>query len=694
MTQVKFLILSLVASTILPLSALGSTRSLDSISPPMETEDWHSILEEMAENEINTEEWEESLTELANNPVQLNTASRETLERIPILNPEQVENLSYYLYRYGPIVNLSELLLVEGMDARTMRWLRPFVRVGAIEETRIDYPPMKKALLYGKHEIRWSMGETIQKKNGYDALADSTDRYMGDPMHASFRYGFDYKDQLQWGVVLEKDPGELWWDGKKGGADYVSMHLLVKDSKRRNTLIIGDYKVRFGQGLVCGSAFSLGKNTSGGVPELSGPMISRHFSASEMNFLRGVAFRLTLKPYVLEKGRRFGIDLSTFLSSKKLDYSIENGLFTSIISTGLHRTFSEKEHQEKMRQSVIGGHLQFRWTNLTIGATALGWLNDASMAQSNDSWAIFNVKGNKGGNVSADFRTVWKGLLAYGEFALDQNGHHALLTGISFKPFPRMNVSIVGRKYTASYQGLFSNSFSEGTSTRNEEGLYSCTDFQLAKRIRFSGYLDVFRFPWLRYSVNSPSWGKDVAAEWTMTVGKNGLVKFMIKSKSKEKNSSLDELPTHPIKSDRKEQMRLQISQKLGLLSMKTLLYGNSYHFINQEGKGYAVAQDIGFEGIGSKFSAVLHTVLFNTETWENKIYLWEKDLPGAFSMPMLYGQGFRTALFVRCNFSKLSIQMKYADSAQPGLDVLGIGSEQISGSRKSEVRIQLSWKF
>ncbi len=694
MTQVKSLVIGLIVALFLPTSALGAPLIRDSIPTSVETEDWHMVLEEMAENEINTEEWEESLTELANNPVQLNNASKETLESIPILNAEQVENLSYYLYRYGPIVNLSELLLVEGMDARTMRWLKPFVRIGVVEDTRVDYPPMKKALLYGKQEVRWSMGSTLQQKLGYDRLADSTDRYMGDPMHASIRYGFDYKDQLQWGIVLEKDPGELWWDVKKGGADYASIHLLVKDSKRRNTMIIGDYKVRFGQGLVCGSAFSLGKNTSGGVPELSGPMISRHFSASEINFLRGLAFRLTLKPYVLEKNRRFGIDLSSFISTKKLDSSVESGLFSGIITTGLHRTFSEKERQEKLKQSVAGGHLQFRWTNLTIGVTALGWLNDASMRESTESWSIFNLKGNKGGNISADFRTVWKGLLAYGEFALDQNGHQALLTGISFKPFARMNVSILGRKYTPSYQGLFSNAFSEGTSTRNEEGFYSCTDFQLAKRIRFSGYLDVFRFPWLRYSVNTPSWGKDVAAEWTMTIGKNGLVKLLIKSKSKEKNSSLENRPTHPIQSDRKNQMRLQVAQKLGLWSMKTLVYGNSYRFINQHGVGYAIAQDIGFEALGSRFSAVLHTVLFNTDTWENKIYLWEKDLPGAFSMPMLYGQGFRTALFVRYNFQKMSIQLKYADSVQPGLDLLGIGSEQISGGRKSEVRFQLSWKF
>src|SRR5665647_3233784 len=105
-----------------------------------ETEDWHLLLEEMAENEIDTEQWEETLTELANNPIQLNNASREMLESIPILNADQVENLSYYLYRYGPIVSLSELLLVEGIDARILRWLKPFVRLGSLSLIHISEP--------------------------------------------------------------------------------------------------------------------------------------------------------------------------------------------------------------------------------------------------------------------------------------------------------------------------------------------------------------------------------------------------------------------------------------------------------------------------------------------------------------------------------------------------------------------------
>ena len=673
----------------------NNAHFIDSTSVTIEDKaDWQLLLEEMAENGLESSQWEERLSELASHPIPLNTASREMLESIPILNVDQVENLSYYLYRYGPIVNLSELLLVDGIDARTMRWLKPFVVIGSLEESPVDYPPMKKALRFGKQEIRISLGKTLQQKMGYTSFSDSALHYLGDSFHAGFRYGFDYKNQLQWGIVMEKDAGEKWWNGSQGGVDYLSLHLVLKDAKRRNTLILGDYKVRFGQGLVCGSAFTLGKNTLGGIPEQTGEILSRHFSSSEINYWSGAALKLTLKPFLMEKKKKFGLDLCTFYSNRLLDSSVENGYFTSVLETGLHRTPSELETQKKLKQWVLGTHLAFRWTNLSVGFSCMGWMYDASALHLNESWQIFNLSGRKGGTVSADFRTVWHGILVFGELALDHNGHEALLTGASFKPNPRMTVSLLGRKYAPDYLAPFSNAFSEGTSTKNEEGLYVSTDFQLAKRLRFSGYVDLFRFPWLGYSINAPSWGQEVAAELNTTVGRNGLVKLLVKSKTKDKNVINSGLPLYPMEQGFKNQIRLQLSQQHGLWSMKTILYANSYRFGKQQSTGYAVAQDLSLEPSGNSFSILLHTVLFNTAMWDNRIYLWEKDLPGAFSMPMLYGQGCRNTLFIRYNLGGFSLLCKLLDSVQPGLDVLGDQSEQVIGNRRTEVRFQVSWKF
>jgi hypothetical protein len=658
------------------------------------TSDWHDYIEEMAENGIEGDQLEERLVELASDPIPLNNASREMLESIPILNEEQVENLSYYLYRYGPIVSISELLLVEGMDAQTMKWLKPFVKVDAVEETLIDIPPMKKALRFGKQEMRWTWGSTLQKKAGFENESDSTAYYLGDPVHAAFRYGFNYKGQLQWGVVLEKDPGELWWNANQSGFDYVSCHFLAKDSKRRNAVILGDYTVRFGQGLLCGNAFSLGKNTSGSIPEQTGPAFSRHFSTSENTFFRGVAVTLTLRPYRMEDSYPLGLELNTFVSVRKLDSSVENGHFAGINETGLHRTPEETVIQNRLQQDVLGSHLVIRWPKFSIGTTAVTWYYDATASKSLEYASIFNFSGKKGGDFSVDFRMMEHGILMFGELAMDCFGHIAVVVGSSFKPYPRMSISVLARNYSPQYQAIFSNAFSEGTSTRNEEGLYASTDVQLAKRLHLSGYVDVFRFPWLNYAVNTPSWGQDVAAELSSTIGRNGLVKLMLKCKNKEKSASDALYPMHPTWPYTKSQCRLQLSQKQGIWSIKTVLYANSYEYGNQPTSGFALAQDLGMESVGNRFAIQLHTVLFSTESWENRIYLWEKDVPGAFSMPMLYGHGCRMAVYARYDFKNVQLQIKVSDSVQPGMETLGDGLEQINGNRRTEARLQLSWKF
>jgi hypothetical protein len=657
-------------------------------------EDWHLLLEEMTDNGMVGAAWEERLTELANHPVSLNGASKEELESIPFLNADMVENLSYYLYRYGPMVNLSELLLVDGMDAQTLRWLKPFVRIEKASTSPVAIPDMHKALAYGKHSLRLTTGSTIQSKSGFDRkLADSL-RYAGDPIHACLRYGFDYKGLLQWGIVLEKDPGEKWWNPKQQGVDYSSFHFVAKDAKHRNLCFLGDYNVRFGQGLVCGSAFSLGKNTSGLSPEMTGSNVSRHFSSSEIAFFRGVALQLSLKSFQSDHPKPLGLDLISFFSRNQLDANVENGIFTTVYETGLHRNVDERDRQNRLKQTVFGSHLALRGLNIACGITLLTWIRDGDFVGSEQPWNVFKTNRNKGGNLSVDFRFVLNRFLIYGEMALDQTGKDAWLTGVTFKPYPRMSLSMLVRKYDPAYLALFANAFSEGTSTSNEEGLYASSEVQLAKRLRLTGYLDVFRFPWLNYGVNAPSWGHDLAVELSSTIGRNGIIKWMLKSKMKEKNRTDSAFPISPITSGTKTQMRLQIQQRLGAFSLKAQCHYTNYQEGIRSSHGFALAQDLGFDPETSGFSMVAHAVLFQTESWENRIYLWEKALPGTFSMPMLYGKGGRIALCTKYESEKWAIQIKFSDTVFPNQKSIGVGQERIQGNRRTEVGAQLNWKF
>lgn len=52
---------------------------------------------------------------MAQHPVNLNTATREELERMPFLTASQVEDILFYIYRYGQLKSMSELTLISSI---------------------------------------------------------------------------------------------------------------------------------------------------------------------------------------------------------------------------------------------------------------------------------------------------------------------------------------------------------------------------------------------------------------------------------------------------------------------------------------------------------------------------------------------------------------------------------------------------
>ena len=107
-------------------------------------------LEELAadDEEVN---WEDVLEEISQ-PIDINTATREQLERLPFLSETQIENLLAYVYTHGQMQTIYELQLVEEMDQRTIQLLLPFVEVNA-QTIEKHFPQLKNIAQRGKHEV-------------------------------------------------------------------------------------------------------------------------------------------------------------------------------------------------------------------------------------------------------------------------------------------------------------------------------------------------------------------------------------------------------------------------------------------------------------------------------------------------------------------------------------------------------------
>ena len=56
-------------------------------------------------------------------------------------------------------------------------------------------------------------------------------------------------------------------------------------------------------------------------------------------------------------------------------------------------------------------------------------------------------------------------------------------------------------------------------------------------------------------------------------------------------------------------------------------------------------------EGRPAELSAFARATLFRADAWDDRIYCYERDLPGAFSVPACYGRGWEISLLARVKF-------------------------------------------
>ncbi len=174
----------------------------------------------------------QALEELYYNPLDLNSASEDDYKDVLFLTEFQIYSLVKYRQKFGAYRSIYELQFVDGIDALTLKRLLPFVTV----QQKKDQPTTDLAKLfgYGRHTGFVRYQRLLQEKAGYNEVSDSIlainpdkSRYLGSPDKLYFRHTYQYKDRLFYGITMEKDDGEQFFNGaQKYGFDYYSGHFV------------------------------------------------------------------------------------------------------------------------------------------------------------------------------------------------------------------------------------------------------------------------------------------------------------------------------------------------------------------------------------------------------------------------------------------------------------------------------------
>ncbi len=637
----------------------------------------------------------EHLIYLQKHPLNLNSAETEDLKNIYFLNDIQINNLLTYRQVYGNFLSINELFAIEGFTENCILRLMPYVTVMPVAERKKISP--KEMIKQGRNELYFRYQRIFEKQEGYSSISDSllhtnpNARYLGSPDKLYLRYGFEFYDDIHWGITAEKDAGEEFFRGsRKNGFDFYSAHLFLKNINNLKALAIGDYHLQFGQGLTMCSNLAFGKSAEATNVKKMSRGITPNSSANEFLFFRGIATTYQIGNF----------ELSGFYSIRKLDAAIQDTsdgtiVLGSIRETGYHRTPGELEGEKKLQQTVAGGHLTFKNNTLRLGFTAFKTMMDKKPNAGIQLYNTFDFDGKSNFNMGLDYDYVYKDLNVFGEISRSENGGLAQIHGLTAYLDERLLLSAVYRNYQKEYQNGFSNAFGENGNNANEKGLYLGFDAKLHRYWNLSGYCDFFTFPWLKYRVDAPSKGSDYLARLNYTPSDRLALNFQYYLKNKQINHTDDSSKINFLDETQKQSFRFQMNYvPFPSVSLKSRIEYVKNSVADAEAKnGFLIFQDISYKS--KKWSLTSGYGLFDTDGYDERIYVYESDVLYAFSVPSFENKGSRFyVLMAFCPVKNLDLWIKYSQTAYSDKQVVGSGLEAINASHKQEIKIQMRIKF
>jgi len=617
---------------------------------------------------------QEEFSQLAANPVKINYASFEKLTRIRLLSDFQIQSLFNYIQKNGFVLSTYELQFVYGFDLQSTERAIP--------------ADLNKKLASGKHQV---FMRSIRKFDKESDNPPNTNSILGNPTKLYLRYDYRYKRKIRWGFTAEKDAGEEFFKGiNKNGFDFYSAHLQLNNFGFVKNLSIGDYHLRFGQGLVLWSGFSYGKTSMPLDIKKRAAGITGYRSTDENLFFRGIATTLTHK----------NIDLSFFYSGNRIDGNITeydstlNKAITvsSLQTSGDHSLAGLASDKDAVFEQVFGSNLTMNFNKLKTGLTfAHTWL-DTELIPPERYYNQFYFRGKQLTHLSADYQLLINRINLYGEAAYCFGRGWAILNGALFNLSSEFSLGMIYRNFDKEYFSFFGNAFSENSGIRNEEGFYLGAEISPLANWKVSAYFDAYKFPWLRYLVTSPSSGADYMIKIDYHPSSQIEMYWKIKGESNVADINED----LPGITDQEPINRLNLRYHLSYTTSSKLAFRNRIEIARKKTGdispewGYILYQDILFTFRQLPVDIKARYAIFDTDSYNTRIYTYENDVLYSFSIPALYSKGTRSYLLVKYSPGKsLSFWFKYSRTRYSNKIPDGFNSV-IPGNVLSEIKFQI----
>ena len=686
MRQITYVVILLF---IIPYSVYS--QSIPDIEKLLETNDIESS-EDYYEDMIN------SLIRLSAQPINLNSAGFDSLKMLFFLSDAQIDNLLDFRKKHGPFTHPTELLLVTGISQQDLSNIKPFIRIGM-------YTPEKQSRYHLSQEILARLKMTRPKQAGYkkysrkaflyekDYLAKKQSRFQGPPVGTLLKYKISNQQHWQGGLTLENDPGENYFSkSQKTGFDFLSAHACYTPGKIIHRIIVGDYKLQWGQGLLAWSGYSSGKSTSTLSNEKSGNGIAPYTSTDENRYLRGMA--VSLHPTRT-------ITTEIFVSYKKTDGNLadldtlspKTMQTATLYETGYHRNFSECKKKHILKEFTTGLSTRFNHRYFRIGVQLLHYNFSPALTIGKAAYQQYNETGHQRTLVSVDYKTGGYHFYLFGETARSDNGTWATVNGLRYSGIPRFALCALYRHYDKGYHSHYNSGFAEYSNTTNEEGLYLGLESTPFRSLKINAYYDRFRFFSPRYQATIPGNGQEIVGDVTFNRSRwDCSFRFKHEEKPEDDKTGENLQSVSRIKQEYRLQFTYSICEQL---KSRTRTSYTRYMKKEKHEGGYLLYQDLMYSSLQTNLKAQFRFAYFDTDSYNTRIYAYENNVLYGYSFPALYDRGFRSYLNLNWKpFTLITLYLKAGLTYYPDKSTISSSLTQVNDNKLFDLSFQIRIKL
>ena len=611
------------------------------------------------------------LEQLKQRKIPVNTATAEELLLIPFLSADDARSIVAFREEKGPLTSGEQLAEVIG--AETAGRVSLFL---SFETLLLDKPVKDKPRMSGSWYGRY-FSETPERKGVRSG------KYRGENYKLYNRLSLSYGGIAVNGVV-EKDIGEPEID------DFTSFSMAYGSSGPVERFIVGNYMVNLAEGLLFGQSRYFAKGVDPLGVRLTGRRLKAYASSAENGFMQGAAASFDFEPFTL----------TAFYSNNHVDASVKDGEVTTIRTSGYHRTDSEIDHKDNVREKVAGLNLLYRFdagkTSGTVGGT---W------ARYNYSVPLEETGGEPGwhdmGGLEANLLIGKVNVFAEAAITGAEN-NVSWISGVEFPLTSNIQTVVAVRDYHNLFFSPFAGAFAErADDAANEEGYYVGLEADILENLHVGAYYDIFRFPELSSRYKLPSTGDESKIFLTWEQSPVFTAELLLQNQYKEEAKKLFErtgleyyMPV-PFASNR---ARLDLIGKVSrMLTLRTRgeikFVEGEYPSGDERSNGWLFYQQAVLKKGPVAFKA--RYTQFDTDDYDSAIYVYEDDLPLVFTLKSYYGEG--RAFFALLSYDlwkNFELTARYAKTWYDDRDTYSSGNDERDTNSPASYHLGCALRF